>query len=119
MRPYVSWPAGFDIAPSKIAGYLLNVRGKSPKKAQWWLAQGFVLSQPADLMDVLYAHTTTLNFAGISIPQPRYWGHALIFEGQITTPAGLTPLVRTVWQVDYSTPMGQAGIAKLTTAHRI
>ncbi|MGX9981607.1 DUF6883 domain-containing protein [Methylobacterium fujisawaense] len=118
MPPYISWPAGFDIAPLKITGYLLNVQGRSPGKARWWLAQGFDLGDPSELIDVLFEHTTAMNFQGISIPRP-YWGHVLIFEGPIRTPNGSTPRVRTVWQVDYNTKMGIAGIAKMITAHRI
>lgn len=118
MLPYISWPAGFDIAPLKVTGYLLNVQGRSPGKARWWIGQGFSVGNPDELIDALFGHTSAMNFQGISIPQP-YWGHALIFEGPIRTPKGPTPFVRTVWQVDYGTPMGMAGIAKMVTAHRI
>ena len=117
MRPYVSWPAGFSIAPEKLTGYLLNERGNSPAKARWWLAQGFRIEDPSDLQAALFAHTTASNFVGITL-RPRWSGHSLIFKGWIDTPNGGRPNIRSVWQVDYATPAGLAGIARLITAHR-
>ncbi len=41
MLPYIAWPAGFNVAPAKVSGYLLNTEGNSPAKARWWLSQGY------------------------------------------------------------------------------
>lgn len=118
MRPYISWPSGFNIAPSKITRYLLDPAGGSPQKARWWLAQGFAVDRPEILMEALFDHTSAENFVGIRIP-PGLWGHRLVFEGPIRTPITATPRVRSVWQVGYGTPIGLSGIADLITTHRI
>lgn len=118
MRPYICWPSGFSIAPNKLASYLLNVNGKSAGKVQWWLSQGFTTADLDPLIAVLHAHTSATNFVCIRFPQ-RYMGHCLIYEGAIDTPVGHQPIVRTVWQVDYATPSGSSGIARLITAHKI
>ncbi|MCJ2059641.1 hypothetical protein MKL09_24260 [Methylobacterium sp. J-048] len=118
MRPYIAWPAGFNIAPAKIAGYLLNVSGGSPGKARWWLSQGFAVEAPEPLIDALFEHTSATNFVGIRVPA-KLWGHRLVFEGPIRTPLASTPEVRSVWQVSYGTSTGVRGVADLVTAHRI
>jgi hypothetical protein len=118
VRPYISWPSGFNIAPAKITSYLLNVSGASPAKARWWLAHGFTTSQPEDLIRALFEHTSTANFVGLRLP-PKLWGHRLVFEGPLRTPVESLPTVRSVWQVSYGTPNGLKGVADLVTAHRI
>lgn len=118
MLPYIAWPAGFNVAPAKVSGYLLNTEGNSPAKARWWLSQGYSAERPDAVIDCLFEHTSAANFVGVRIP-PRLWGHRLVFEGAILTPIGTTPRIRSVWQVSHGTPEGEAGNATLVTAHRI
>ncbi|MDH2308186.1 DUF6883 domain-containing protein [Methylobacterium brachiatum] len=118
MRPYISWPSGFNIAPAKITGYLLNLSGGSPAKARWWLSQGFDPDRPGVLIEALFEHTSATNFVGLRLP-PKMWGHRLVFEGPIRTPLASNPEVRSIWQVSSGTPSGIRGVAELVTAHRI
>ncbi|MDP4024860.1 hypothetical protein Q8W71_19705 [Methylobacterium sp. NEAU 140] len=118
MRPYIAWPAGFNVPLSKVTGYLLDPAGGSPAKARWWLAQGFSIARPDELAAALFEHTSAANFVGIRVPQ-RLWGHRLVFEGPIRTPIAAMPRVRSVWQVAAGTVHGVQGIADLVTAHRI
>jgi hypothetical protein len=85
VRPYISWPSGFNIAPAKITGYLLNLSGGSPAKARWWLSQGFDPDRPEVLIEALFEHTSATNFVGLRLP-PKMWGHRLVLRGRSARP---------------------------------
>lgn len=109
--PYISWPLGFDVNPSKLTRYLLDPNGKAPGKAKFFLAHGFDAVRWQILGDQLFGHTTIANFVGIRVVP---WGVNCVFQGEISTPRGTTPCIVSVWHLPAS---ALDGIATLTTAY--
>ena len=86
------------IDQEKISDYLLsstNPRGKA--KADFFLSFGFSLARWEQLAEALRRHATSHAVARVveTAYGPRY--HV---DGEIETPDGRNPLVRTVWQID-------------------
>ncbi len=86
------------IEQEKISDYLLsstNPRGKA--KADFFLSFGFSLARWEQLAEALRRHATSHAVARVveTAYGPRY--HV---DGEIETPDGRNPLVRTVWQID-------------------
>ena len=82
----------------KITGYLLssvNPRGRA--KAAFFLSFGFSVVRWEELAEALRRHAAAHEVARImeTAYGPRY--HV---DGEMETPDGRNPLVRTVWQID-------------------
>ena len=86
------------VEDAKLLGYLLNPDHPHGRhKARYMGRFGFSASDADQLRDALLAHCrshemTTVRQTGFG---PRY-----AVEGQLLTPDGRNPLVRTVWQMD-------------------
>lgn len=100
------------IDQEKITDYLLsstNPRGKA--KADFFSSFGFSLSDWEQLAEALRRHATTQAVARVveTTYGPRY--HV---DGEMDTPDGRNPLLRTVWQIDPGTDY-----PRFITAHPI
>lgn len=86
------------VEDAKLLGYLLNPdHPHGLHKARYLGRFGFAASDADQLRDALLAHgrlheVATVRQTGFG---PRY-----AVEGQLLTPDGRNPLVRTVWQMD-------------------
>lgn len=98
-----------SISTPKITGYLLKLdhpRGAS--KARFFTAFGFRPEYPVPLFDALLEHGEVNDIVTIeSSPEATVY----TVEGEITSPDGRNPRIRTVWQVDAGT-----SVARLITA---
>ena len=86
------------IDQEKITGYLLsfvNPRGRA--KADFFLRFGFSAARWEELAEALRRHAASHAVARVleTAYGPRY--HV---DGEMETPDGRSPLVRTVWQID-------------------
>lgn len=61
MTAFPDWPTAFDIPADKLTRYLLDVNGKKPDHARWFIAQGFDPTEPALLASALYRHARRDN----------------------------------------------------------
>ena len=94
----------------KISEYLLNrEHADNGGKADFFIALGFSLNEWEMLAESL-RRLATISEVSQSMESPH--GKKYIVDGQIETPAGKTPAVRTVWIVD----TGES-IARLVTAY--
>ncbi len=90
------------IEAPKISGYLLSEENSGGKSA-FFVTFGFTLDQPEVLHHALLAHASAHEVINFS---ETMHGIKYIIEGEIHTPDGRMPQVRSVWIVDrgYTTP---------------
>ncbi len=94
----------------KIMEYLLNrEHPDNGGKAEFFIALGFNLNEWEILAESL-RQLAVLSEVSRSMASPH--GKKYIVDGQIETPIGKTPIVRTIWIVD----TGES-IARLVTAY--
>ena len=88
----------------KVAGYLLNpAHPDNGGKAQFFLGLGF---QRDDWRPLAAAFRKLVEGQSAAKSMDSPHGRKYIVDGQIETPSGKTPLLRTVWIVDrgFDTP---------------
>lgn len=94
----------------KITKYLLNrEHPDNGGKADFFIALGFSIDKWETLADAL-RRLAIKSEVSVSMESPH--GKKYIVDGEIETPTGKTPIVRTVWIVN----TGEA-IARLVTAY--
>lgn len=94
----------------KITEYLLNrEHPDNGGKADFFIGLGFSLNEWEILAESL---RRVARFSGVSRSMESAHGKKYIVEGDLQTPSGKTPKVRTVWIVD----AGES-IARLVTAY--
>jgi filamentous hemagglutinin len=84
------------IETAKITAYLLSEENSSGKSA-FFTAFGFTAAQPETLRQALLAHAQEHDIRRIS---ETVHGTKYIIEGELPTPSGRTPLVRSIWIID-------------------
>jgi hypothetical protein len=84
------------IETPKITAYLLSEENSGGKSA-FFTAFGFTLDQPEALRQALLAHAQTHEVASVSRSSH---GMKYIIEGELHTPDGRFPQVRSVWIID-------------------
>jgi hypothetical protein len=94
----------------KIIEYLLNrEHPDNGGKADFFIALGFSIDKWETLAEGLRQLAVT---ADVSLSMESPHGKKYIVDGQIETPIGKTPIVRTVWIVNT-----EESIARLVTAY--
>ena len=91
-------PDKLMVEREKIADYLLNPAHRyGASKARFFIEFGFRIEEWERLAEVLREHGRTYDVARTSETGfgPRY-----AVEGELNTPGGRRPRVRTVWQMD-------------------
>ena len=89
------------VSEEKITGYLLsNTQHQGRHKAAFFRRFGFAVDDWRVLAEALRAHVMEHEVARTS-DSPH--GIRYTVEGELTTPQGRRPLVRTVWVVDHGT----------------
>jgi len=86
------------IAQAKITDYLLSQTHEDGKsKADFFLRFGFSVAQWEVMRDALLAHAADCEVASV-LDTPRAKHYAV--EGEMITPSGRKPQVRTVWALE-------------------
>ena len=97
------------IPTAKVTGYLLNLdHARGASKARFFVAFGFRPEHPEPLFDALLEHGNMNDIVGIE-SDPGVTVYTV--EGEIVSPDGRNPRIRTVWQVDAG-----SNFARLITA---
>ena len=82
----------------KIADYLLNLSHRyGASKARFFIEFGFRVEAWETLADALREHGQRQEVRSV---RQTPFGPRYEVEGELRTPAGGTPLIRTVWQLD-------------------
>ena len=98
------------VEPEKIVGYLLNLTHRfGASKADFFLEFGFRLDAWEQLADALCTHGRT---HAVAKTKDTPFGPRFEVDGELITPDGRKPQMRTVWQFDD----GQTA-PRLITAH--
>lgn len=98
------------VEQEKIRGYLLNSQHRyGVSKAKYFAQFGFTLEWWEALGDALREHARRHE---VSSERPTRFGVRYEIDGELATPDGRRPRVRTVWQLDLG---GTA--PRLITAH--
>jgi len=93
-------PDSLTIASQKVEQYLLNPRHpKGGSKAQFFLGFGFTVDMIHDFADALFAQAmASQSFT----EEPTAYGRSIVScVGQVWTPSGRLPWIRTVWLVGH------------------
>ena len=99
-----------NVPESKITSYLLNIEHEvGGDKAAFFIHFGFSVDRWDRLAEALVTHAT--QYEVVKQEETRF-GTRYVVEGELETPSGRTPLVRSVWFV----PRG-AEQPRLTTAY--
>ena len=86
------------IAQAKITQYLLSESHEDGKnKAAFFLGFGFSVAQGEVMRDALMAHAAEHEIASV-LDASR--GKHYAVEGELSTPSGRKPLVRSVWALE-------------------
>ena len=100
------------IDETKIRFYLLSDTHPAGRtKAAFFRRFGFRVSSPQILHEALLAHSRDAEIASFSETE---FGQKYIVEGQLNTPDGRNPQIRTVWFVS-----GHSNIPRLVTAYPV
>jgi len=87
-----------EISREKITEYLLNpLHPDGAGKAQFFIALGFTVEEYLVLADAL--RQLAADFPVVKSTQSRY-GIKYVVDGELQTPIGKTPTLRTVWIID-------------------
>ena len=82
----------------KISGYLLNPGHRyGASKARFFTEFGFRVEAWQVLADALHEHGCTQK---VALVRETSFGQRYAVEGELITPSGREPRVRTVWQLD-------------------
>ncbi len=83
------------IPQRKLVGYLLSHTHRDGRsKAKFFTQFGFSVAAWEELAQALRQHAADHEIAKA---EPSPFGTRYVIEGQITTPEGRTPLIRSVW----------------------
>lgn len=83
---------------AKITEYLLNVEHRNgASKARFFAGFGFELRAWETLANALREHGQSYE---VSRTRQTLWGPRYEIEGELSTPDGRRPSIRTVWQLD-------------------
>ena len=94
-------PDGLIVERAKIADYLLNPAHRyGASKARFFSEFGFHLERWEILAEAFCEHGRSHDVARV---RETGFGPRYVVEGELHTPAGRRPLVRTVWQMDDGT----------------
>jgi len=86
------------IAQAKITRYLLSeIHEDGKSKAAFFLRFGFSVTQWEVMRDALLAHAAEHEIASVLDTAK---GKHYTVEGELTTPSGRKPLVRSVWMLE-------------------
>ena len=98
------------VEQEKVTGYLLNPDHRfGASKARFFLGFGFQLDKWQELVDALREHGRAY---AVAKTKDTPFGPRYEVDGELDTPSGARPQVRTVWQLDH----GQQA-PRLITAH--
>lgn len=87
-----------SIPTAKVTGYLLRLdHARGGSKAHFFIAFGFRPEHPKTLLDALLEHGDMNDIATI---EGDLGATLYTVEGEIVSPDGRNPRIRTVWQVD-------------------
>lgn len=101
-----------EIEQKKIVEYLLSETHEEGRpKAEFFLRMGFSVGRWQELADVLRKHAVTYE-----VVEQIEFRHGTLYtvEGEINTPSGKRPRIRSVWIVG-----GGATAPRLVSAYRI
>lgn len=85
------------VPEAKIADYLLSLTHRDGRsKAKFFNQAGFSIAAWQELAQALRQHVADNEIVKI---ESSSFGTRYVVEGQITTPEGKTPLIRSVWFV--------------------
>ena len=103
-------PDNLVVERGKVVEYLLNpAHPYGASKARFFVEFGFCIEQWEQLAEALREHGRRHEVAGV---RETGFGPRYTVEGELSTPCGRRPRVRSVWQVD------EGAIApRLITAH--
>ena len=91
-------PGELVVEREKIVDYLLNPAHRyGASKARFFAGLGFRLKEWERLADALREHGRTCRVVGT---RETGFGPRYAVEGELHTPSGRRPRVRTVWQLD-------------------
>ena len=94
-------PDTLIVERDKIADYLLNAAHRyGASKASFFAEFGFRIENWEQLADALREHGRTHE---VTSQQETGFGPRYAVEGELNTPTGRRPRVRTVWQMDKGT----------------
>jgi uncharacterized protein DUF6883 len=83
---------------AKITEYLLNPEHRyGASKAQFFAEFGFELRNWKTLAEALREHGQQYE---VSVMRQTLWGPRFEVDGELNTPDGRRPRIRTVWQLD-------------------
>ena len=101
-----------QVDPGKITGYLLSAHHPDGRaKAEFFTKFGFRVEEWEVLRQVLLTHGATQRVA--NVVESRY-GVRYIVEGELETPDGRNPMVRTVWIVS-----NESAVPRLITTYPV
>ena len=101
-----------QVPQSKITDYLLDVEHiDGQRKAAFFLHFGFSVSEWEQMADALRAHGQTYD---VTQQIENLYGMKYIVEGELNTPDGRNPFIRSVWIVEK-----RQTVARLITAYPI
>ncbi len=113
MIGFPDWPSAFNIPADKLTRYLLDVNGRKPDHARWFIAQGFDPAEPALLAGALYRHARQDNLTEVT---EDTFGLRLVFEAPLDVSFARPTTVRSVWMCQ----RGDASrAARLVTAYPV
>lgn len=98
-------PRSFAVRASKLRDYLLKTDHPiGGPKAVFFLGQGFSLDHLLELADALVDHAMTATWH----EEVTRHGTKFVFEGELETPSGKRPTVRSIWLLPHNDPDGPA-----------
>lgn len=87
-----------EVPEAKITRYLLDLTSEAGQtKARYFLAFGFTIEKWGIMAAALKQHAADHELASVR-PMPH--GTHYLVEGELRTPDGRNPLVRSVWKID-------------------
>lgn len=113
MIGFPEWPTAFDIPADKLTRYLLDVNGRKPDHARWFIAQGFDPAEPALLASVLYRHARRDNLMKVA---EDTFGLRFVFEAPLDVSFARPTMVRSDWMCQRGDALGAA---RLVTAYPV
>ncbi len=86
------------VDPAKVLDYLLNPKHPcGAGKARFFSEFGFCIERWKQLAEALREHGWTHD---VALKQETGFGPRYVVQGELDTPVGLRPNVRTIWQLD-------------------
>jgi hypothetical protein len=89
---------GQEIDPRKVTRYLFDLtHERGGPKGRFFLRFGFRVDDPETLMHALLDHGSSYDITSV---EDRVVALVYTIEGEIESPDGRNPRIRTVWQLD-------------------